>query len=153
MGVAEVVIQKGEQRSDPQGIEVLSIATGLFSHPVGGDPAIAIALTVHADGSRTQELTYDPATGQYQAVAITEGEEIYLLLFGTGIRGHGGVASATVGGAAVPVLAAVTQGEFVGIDQVNIGPLPPSLEGTGLAQVIVTVDGVGSNAVTINLAE
>jgi hypothetical protein len=112
-----------------------------------------VALTIGQDGSRTQELTYDPSTRQYRPIAIREEGEFFLLLFGTGIRGHSGDVVATVGGISVPVLAAVPQSEFIGLDQINVGPLPPHPEGKGLSGVIATVNEVPSNTIIIGFAE
>jgi uncharacterized protein (TIGR03437 family) len=39
---------------------------------------------------------------------------------------------------------------FVGLDQVNVG-LPLTLRGSGEVNVVLTVDGQTSNAVTINI--
>ena len=75
----------------------------------------------------------------------------FLLLFGTGIRGFRSEVTATVGGEEVPVLGAVPQGEFVGLDQVNLGPLPRSLLGRGEVEIILTVDGKTANTVTLNI--
>ena len=42
----------------------------------------------------------------------------------------------------------VAQGQFAGLDQVNIGPLPRTLAGRGEVNLYVTVDGNRSNTVT-----
>ena len=80
----------------------------------------------------------------------TEQDQVFLILYGTGIRGvsAGGV-SVTIGGEAVAVQYAGLQGDFVGLDQVNLGPLPRSLSGCGEVPVVLTADGIPSNAVTI----
>ena len=44
---------------------------------------------------------------------------------------------------------AVAQGEFAGLDQVEIGTLPRSLAGAGEFNVAVTVAGITMNTVTI----
>lgn len=43
----------------------------------------------------------------------------------------------------------VPQGEFAGLDQVNVGPLPRSLAGAGEVNVIVAATETASNTVTI----
>ena len=73
------------------------------------------------------------------------------MLFGTGIRGFTSQVSATVGGENVAVLGAVPQGEFVGLDQVNIGPLPRTLIGRGEVPIDLTADGQAANTVTVNV--
>ena len=75
-------------------------------------------------------------------------DQIFLILYGTGIR-HATNVTATVGGLNVPVAYAGAQGAFVGEDQVNVGPLPLSLAGMGKANIVVTADGVATN--TVNL--
>ena len=75
---------------------------------------------------------------------------LYLLLYGTGLRGAG-TTTASVGGVSVPVIFAGAQGQFAGEDQVNIGPLPRSLAGSGNVQVILTSDGITANTVNITI--
>ena len=80
--------------------------------------------------------------------------QVFLILFGTGIRhltGLGDVA-ATIGGVPVPVLYAGEQGEFEGLDQVNLGPLPPELSGRGELSIELTVEGSTSNKTTVSLS-
>jgi uncharacterized protein (TIGR03437 family) len=56
----------------------------------------------------------------------------------------------TVNGVSVPVQYAGAQPSFAGLDQVNIS-LPAALSGTGIANVVLTVDGQVSNAVTLSI--
>jgi len=80
-----------------------------------------------------------------------EGDQVVLVLFGTGIRGRTSLAGVrlTVGGVSVPVAYAGEQPDFVGLDQVNTAALPRSLRGRGLVDVILTVDGKAPNTVTV----
>ena len=55
----------------------------------------------------------------------------------------------TIGGVSVPVLYAAAQGQYPGLDQINIGPLPQSLVGFGAVDLAVTIDGVPANTVRI----
>jgi uncharacterized protein (TIGR03437 family) len=56
--------------------------------------------------------------------------------------------TATIGG--VPaVLYAGAQGTYVGLDQVNLGPLSTSLAGRGEVPISLTVDGKAANTVTV----
>ena len=114
--------------------------------------AAAYSLRVAADGSRAQELIFNPATGAAVPVDLgPAGDQVYLLLFGTGIRGFQTAVTVTVGAAATPVLGAVPQGQFAGLDQVNIGPLPRTLAGRGAVDIIITADGKPANTVTVNI--
>ena len=78
-------------------------------------------------------------------------QSLFLLLFGTGFRGFQNGVTATVGGQNVPVLGAVPQGEFVGLDQINIGPLPVILGGGGEVDIVLTADGKTANTVAVNI--
>lgn len=74
--------------------------------------------------------------------------DAYLMLYGTGIRRHSAnPVQALVDGIKVPVLYADSQGEFEGLDQVNIGPLPAELAGRGTVDIELFVDGVPANVV------
>jgi uncharacterized protein (TIGR03437 family) len=55
---------------------------------------------------------------------------LFLILFGTGLRGRSSLSnvSATIGGVKAPVEYTGAQGEFAGLDQVNLA-LPRSLAG------------------------
>jgi uncharacterized protein (TIGR03437 family) len=77
---------------------------------------------------------------------------IYLSFYGTGIRGRSSLdnVKVTIGSVDVTALYAGPQNQFPGLDQVNV-PLPLSLRGAGEVNVTVTVDGVTSNPVKINV--
>lgn len=57
--------------------------------------------------------------------------------------------AATIGGVGVPVTYAGAQGGYVGLDQVNVGPVPRALMGAGVVSVAVTVDGLAANPVQV----
>ena len=137
-GLAVLTVRIDGQEVALGNVAIQYISPGLFSaNGDGQGVAAAIALRVEPDGSRSEQFVFDaaPAKGSRAAVPIDlgpEGDEIFLVLFGTGIRGFVSEVSATVGGIDVPVLAAVAQGQFVGLDQVNVGPLPRALAGRGV---------------------
>ena len=82
------------------------------------------------------------------------GDVVLVIAFGTGIRGRSNSPNAvtsTIGGVEVDVPFASAQGGLVGLDQLNIGPLPRSLAGRGLVNMIVTVDGRETNTVQLNI--
>ena len=150
-GPATMVIGNGNATSASQTIQVNPIAPGLFTATATGQGlAAAVWLKVAPDGTRTEEHTFDNSLQPVPADPSGE-DEFYLLLFGTGIRGFSGAVTATVGGVEVPVLGAVAQGEFVGLDQVNIGPLPETLAGKGVVTVALTIDRIKANEVTVEI--
>lgn len=140
----------GDLLADPIGPAVFSAdATGAGIGLIG-------ALRVDALGNQTPLDTFRYETAQQKIVAApvslgAETDKVYLLVYGTGIRGVKAVTSvtATVGGTSVPVTYAAAQGQYEGLDQVNIGPLPRSLAGRGLVNLVVSVDGNRANTVTV----
>jgi uncharacterized protein (TIGR03437 family) len=77
---------------------------------------------------------------------------IYLSFYGTGIRGRSSLdnVKVTIGTVDVSPLYVGPQNQLSGLDQVNV-PLPLSLRGAGEVDVTITVDGVTSNPVKINV--
>jgi uncharacterized protein (TIGR03437 family) len=74
--------------------------------------------------------------------------QVYLILYGTGIRGAGNNVTVTVGGVNAQVLYSGPQGEFVALDQINI-LLPPQLAGSGTANIVLSADGAAANTVNV----
>ena len=100
-----------------------------------------------------QDFIFDPNTLAAVPIDLSpEGDQVFLLLFGTGIRGFTSKVTATVGGVEVPVLGAIPQGQFEGLDQVNIGPIPRSLIGAGVVEIILIVDGIPTKAVMVRFS-
>jgi uncharacterized protein (TIGR03437 family) len=75
------------------------------------------------------------------------GDEIYLVLYGSGLRGVSDLSAvvASIGDKSVPVLYVGGDSNFVGLDQINLGPIPRSLIGSGLINLTVTIDGKRAN--------
>jgi uncharacterized protein (TIGR03437 family) len=80
---------------------------------------------------------------------VSDDRPLYLSLYGTGIRG-GSAITVSIGGTAVPVTYAGAQGEFAGLDQINVR-LSGSLRGKGEADLVLTVDGATANTVRIGI--
>jgi hypothetical protein len=126
---------------------------------------------VDADGTQTYlptvELNDD---GEVVPVPVEmspggdETAEFYPLIYGTGNRGSGNLATVqtyigfadTVGGDEdlIPTLFNGPQGDFVGLDQTNAGPIPRTMEwwGGGDRAIGVEVDGDFSNLAWVNVA-
>lgn len=75
--------------------------------------------------------------------------DYYLVLYGTGFRRRSNPlnASLTVRGISVGVTFAGAQGTFVGMDQVNSGILPSSLDNSSFVNIVFTVDNISANVV------
>lgn len=133
-------------------VRIARIAPGLFTANASGSGTPAgLALTIAADGSRTTTELFQSATGGgFLPRPLTLSGQVYLVLFGTGIRGSAGELTATIGGKPVSVAAAVAQGTFIGLDQVNLGPINTDFpDRRGELDLILTVDGAPANRVTV----
>ena len=138
-GFATVNVLSGGQTVASGTVQIDPVAPGLFSANQNGSGAPAgfwQRLTASGD-STTQQLAQCGATaGSCTASPIDFGagsDSVYLILFGTGLRNRASQAdvSATVGGQSVPVVYAGAQFQYAGLDQVNLGPLPAALAGSG----------------------
>ena len=133
------------------GVAVAAVGPGLFLFS-GTNVAAAYVTRVKADNSVTYENIYTiNASGGVVAAPIDLGpasDQVYLVLFGTGLRGHSSASNSVVaaaGGVNLPVSYAGAQNTlYPGLDQVNV-LLPRSLAGKGDIVVHVTVDGQAAN--------
>ena len=153
LGTATIRVNSGTGAVIDGTIRIDAVAPSVYSaNSQGTGVAAASFLRVNPDNSRTPGLLFDPATGASVPVDISpQSGQLFLLLFGTGFRGFQNGVTATVGGQNVPVLGAVPQGEFVGLDQINIGPLPAILGGGGEVDIVLTADGKTANTVAVNI--
>lgn len=124
-------------------VNISASAAGLFSaNGTGQGPAAAQALIVNADKTIT---TLTVADGP---IPVRPGTEIYLVLYGTGIRGRTSAnVFASVAGSQVEVQYAGPQGTFPALDQVNVR-VPLTVAGVANAEIRLIVDGVAANVVT-----
>ncbi len=139
-------------------IEIGPIAPALFSaNSSGKDLAAANIQRVRVDGSQSVEpiAQWDGAQNKIVPIPIDlgeAGEEVYLVLYGTGVRSRIDLISvrATVNDEDTEVLYADTQGYFVGVDQINL-KLSRKLAGKGDVDVKILIEGKVANTVRINI--
>jgi uncharacterized protein (TIGR03437 family) len=139
-------------------ITIANVAPGLFTaNASGSGVAAGLALRVKPNGMQIYEAIarFDPARNQFTPIPIDlgpAGEEVYLILYGTGIRYHSGLSNVivTIGGVAVGALYAGPVAGLEGLDQVNL-LLPRSLIGRGEVDVVLTVDGKMANPVRVSI--
>ncbi len=137
-------------------INVERVAPGLFSANSSGQGlAAAVATIVRTDGSAANQLTfrYDQAQARIVAEPVNLDPDVtaaVLTLFGTGIRGRNSLADvkATSSGIPLDVTFAGAQGQFPGLDQVNLS-LTSDLAGRGEIPLDLNVGGVKANTVTV----
>ena len=131
---------------------VRNVAPALFSADgSGAGPAAGTAVRVSSSDQHSSAPLFEcDATACSAAPIDLRGPgSVYLTLYGTGIRNYTTAVFCSINGVDVPVAAAGPQGYYEGLDQVNIGPLP-NLSGAGAVALMLTVDGVSSNAVRVN---
>jgi uncharacterized protein (TIGR03437 family) len=124
-------------------VEVDAISPGLFAY--ADNAAIAYALRLEPDGRQTVLST--------RTTIVLDDRPAYLIAYATGIRNRSSLANvgATIGGISVPVEYAGSEGSGVpGLDQVNV-LLTSALKGRGFANLVLTVDGVRSNGVAVDV--
>jgi uncharacterized protein (TIGR03437 family) len=152
-GEAMVEVTNADGETAAATIQVEAVAPGLFSANASGQgPAAATFLRVAGDGTRTEAFTFTLDVPRVN-VPIDLGppvDQVFLSFFGTGFRFQTSV-SVQIGGIDVPVFGAVAQGQFDGLDQAVVGPLPRNLAGFGEANVVFTFNGVQANTVTVNI--
>ncbi len=131
--------------------QVAAIAPALFTE--GSGIAAAYAVQVSPGGTQTTVPVFTAQSGNIAPAPIdlTQPGQVYLILFGTGFDTASAASTlATVHGVSVPVTYAGVQPTEAGLDQINL-LLPPSLAGTDVASVSVSISGRTSNAVLVTI--
>ena len=142
--------------------EVVTVAPNVFTaDSTGKGPAAGDIQRIRPGQPVVYESTFTTTVDEQgkpivvaRPISIGAGEEkTYLVLYATGVRKRDANAAVTaqIGDVTLPVEYAGAQGQFVGLDQINI-LLPPSLRGKGLVNITVTIEGKTTNPVQIHLA-
>lgn len=151
LGPASITVTAGDGTISHGTFEITSVAPGIFAANANGAGAAAAQILRVSGVDQSIELTaeFDASQGIFVPRPIDFGPEtdqLFLILYGTGIRFRSLLTDVTVmiGEQSFPALYAGEVGGFVGLDQINIGPLPRSLAGAGQVSVrvrIMTPDG------------
>lgn len=158
MGNATVTVTGEGGRTIIDGTMIIDdITPGLFAaNSTGSGVAAAVVLRVKADGSQVYEpVARLDENNNLVAAPIDLGPEtdqVYLILYGSGIRGNSnlGDVGALYGIRGLPVVFAGAQGDFEGLDQVNV-LLPRDIPTRGEQNVELRVAGKRTNKVRINI--
>ncbi|HLI85907.1 MAG TPA: Ig-like domain repeat protein [Bryobacteraceae bacterium] len=146
--VAVVKVAGGPAQSLP--ITIAAAAPGIFSVNQNGQGTFAGQIVLaHADGSQTVESSATGQSGAYVPTPVSfavSSDQVFLQLYGTGLP-QAGTVTATVNGTSVTVVYAGPQGQYPGLDQINL-QLPASLVGAGTANIAITANGQAANTVT-----
>ncbi|SPE39328.1 exported hypothetical protein [Candidatus Sulfopaludibacter sp. SbA3] len=155
-GPAWLTITSGDGKVSQGVILVAPVAPGIYSAEANGQGvAAAEVVTQHADNSQTvtQAFTCGSSACAPQPISLGQaGDTVYLELYGTGLRHASSLSAVTVqvGNLSLPAQYVGPQGQYPGLDQVNVR-LPASLAGSGAVNVVVKTQDTGavSNVVTV----
>lgn len=137
-------------------LRLATVAPSLFAANANGQGlAAALVLRFNADGTQRFESVadFDPTQHKFVPKPIdlgAETDQVFLILFGTGLRNRSGLGAVNVNFSDVnaPVSFAGAQGDFVGLDQINVA-LPRILKGRGEVAINLTADAQVANTVTV----
>ncbi len=152
-GSATVAMTCGAQNQTFGTLTIAAVSPGLYF--LNSDKLAAADLTrVSGNVTTYAEIAQlDSTTNQFVAVPIDLGsdtDQVYLTLYGTGIRNRPSLdaVQVLVANVSVPVDFAGASTTSDGLDLVHV-LLPTQLRGAGTANVVVTVSGISSNSVNV----
>lgn len=139
---------------------IMEVGPGFFTADASGR-GVPAALVLRVKGGRaTYELVarYDAAQQKFVPIPIDLGpeagqatEQVFLILFGTGLRPNPSMPLRTfIGDQFVEPLYIGAQPAYIGLDQVNL-PIPRNLSGRGEVDVKMEVDDKLANPVRISI--
>ena len=152
-GAATVIVTDWNGVSQTETIQVGSVSPGLFELNSSGLVAAWVLPVISGAQQNLQPVYQVNASGGLVPLALdlgATGSQFYLEMYGTGIRNAASV-NVTMGGTSVPVLYHGAAPGWVGLDQVNIGPLPVSLAGQGSVPIVLNADGQTANTVNVTI--
>jgi uncharacterized protein (TIGR03437 family) len=153
LGNATIKVTAGDGTTTSGSVPISKVAPGVFLLNAGGLAAAALTRVHNGDVSyeHVYQLDSSDAIVPFPIDLGPDGDQVYLTLYGTGIRAAGtaGVAL-SVGGVSTAVSYAGSQGTFSGLDQVNV-LLPRSLAGRGDVIVALSAQGVSANAAHLTM--
>jgi uncharacterized protein (TIGR03437 family) len=153
VGTGTLILSNNAGISTPFAISIGSVAPGLFTvDPSARFPAAQVLIAAQ-DGSQNFQLAAScgiTGTCSLLPIPLDPSTQVYLIVYGTGIRGRTSLTgvSLTIGGVPAAVSYAGAQGGFPGLDQVNV-QIPASLAGRGVVEVQLIVDGHAANVVDV----
>lgn len=157
-GAATVTVRNALGETSTGTINLTPVTPGLFTaNADGAGAAVGKAIRVRngVQSLREEIVALDVATSRYVTRPIDFApttEDIYIELYGTGIRNRSSQANVSVeiGGVTIPVEYASVAPGFVGLDQVNI-KLPAIVDNRGEVDLTVIVDGQRTKTLKINI--
>ncbi len=161
-GPATMMVKRGETIVASGSAQIAAVAPGLFTANGDGRGApAAMVLRVMADNARRFDpvARFDAGRNRFLPAPIDPGvegkrrdEQVFLVLFGTGLRHRRSLASVNVklGGFEAEVLYAGPAPGQPGLDQINVR-MPRGLAGRGDIEIACSVDGQEANVVQMRI--
>jgi len=157
-GAATVTVTSGDGTVSAGTARIAAVAPGLFTANGDGQgvpAAVALRVKPGEDPGFEPIAQYDSAQRRFVPRPLDLGtttDEVFLVLFGTGLRNRQALStvSINIGGVEAPALYAGPGINLAGLDQINVR-LPRSLMGRGEVDVMLIVDGKTANTVKINI--
>ncbi|MEP7274002.1 MAG: IPT/TIG domain-containing protein, partial [Acidobacteriota bacterium] len=158
-GIATVIVFNGVSSVANGTVSAVPISSGVFTaNSDGQGVAAALAFRVRADSSTQYDpvAVFDPNTNRFVTTPVDlgpEGERVFLVIFASGLRhasdpnGDGNLNETVrvlLGGEELVPTFAGKQGDFVGLDQINV-ELPRSLIGRGDLSFAIAIDGAAAS--------
>lgn len=155
-GPATIKVVSGSGQISVGELEITLLSPGFFTADSSGKGiAAALALRVR-NGQQTYEniSQYNDVTKTFEPIPIDlgpVGDQVYLVMYGSGFRFRSADSNVNVklGGRTLQSLFTGGLGSFVGLDQLNISPLPRDMAGAGVVNVEVAFDGKAASTVTV----
>jgi uncharacterized protein (TIGR03437 family) len=154
-GLATVTITNAAGETSRGILNLTRTSPALFTADASGKGyAAADVQRVRSDGSSAYDRVtrFDLNTNRVVGVPIElrDGEESFLVLYGTGLKQRSALTAvrASIGRLDAEVLYAGPQGQYAGLDQLNLR-IPSALRGRGEIKVELEIDGHLTNPVNI----
>lgn len=150
-GPARVRVRGPDGLVAASSVEIANVSPALYTvNAQGTGVPVGSFVRIAADSSRTEGLLFDLGTLAPAPLDVrSDLGQVFVALYGTGLRGFQSQVTSAVDGIPVPVVSVLPEEEVPGLDVVQIGPLPSALTGRGQVVITLTADGRTANPVAI----
>jgi uncharacterized protein (TIGR03437 family) len=154
-GAARLVVTRADTVSASSTFMVANVSPGIFTANADGRGVAAATAVLVSRAVQTAVAVFRCDGGPGSCVAHPmdlggEGERLFVSLYGTGLRRAPGAVRAFAGSLPLTVQFAGAQGQYPGLDQVNV-EIPAALRGVGVVEIELEQEGIRSNRVQISI--
>jgi uncharacterized protein (TIGR03437 family) len=153
-GAARLVVSRADTVSASSTFMVANVAPAVFTANADGRGVAAATAVRVSRAGQTAVAVFRCDGGPGSCVAEpmdlgSEGERLFVSLYGTGLRRAPGALRAFAGGLPLVVQFAGAQGQYPGLDQINL-EIPAALRGVGVVEIELEQEGTRSNRVVLS---